>query len=161
MYARARSRSVSASSVKSSSAEISPRSPQRRAGRGELADGTVLWVADERAVGEHVVPAITKSAEAAGRSAPRVVAGIPVCVCAPHEVDAARILGEAEVSIHLAGHEPTYGPPRHASGNTATSPERLQPEAEFGQGPRLQRSGDPLREEPHSATRVMPPFEVP
>ncbi|GAQ50882.1 LLM class flavin-dependent oxidoreductase [Streptomyces acidiscabies] len=112
----------------------------------ELADGTVLWVADE-----HVVPAITKSAEAAGSSAPRVVAGIPVCVCTPHEVDATRILGEAEVSIHLAGHEPTYGP-RHASGNTVTSAERLQPEAEFGQGPRLQRSGDPLREELHGAT---------
>ncbi|MET8976529.1 TIGR03564 family F420-dependent LLM class oxidoreductase [Streptomyces sp. NPDC004539] len=70
---------------------------------GELTDGTVLWMADERAVGEHVVPTLTKSAEAAGRSAPRVVAGIPVCLCAPHEADAAReranrILGEAEVS---------------------------------------------------------------
>ncbi|WP_416969658.1 TIGR03564 family F420-dependent LLM class oxidoreductase [Streptomyces sp. 4F14] len=70
---------------------------------GESTDGTILWMADERAVGEHVVPTITKSAEAAGRSAPRVVAGIPVCLCAPHEVDAAReranrILGEAEVS---------------------------------------------------------------
>lgn len=70
---------------------------------GEVADGTVLWMADERAVAEHVVPTITKAAEAAGRPAPRVVAGIPVCLCAPHEVDAAReranrILGEAEIS---------------------------------------------------------------
>ncbi|WP_046731312.1 TIGR03564 family F420-dependent LLM class oxidoreductase [Streptomyces humi] len=70
---------------------------------GERADGTVLWMADERAVADHVVPRITKSAEAAGRPAPRVVAGIPVCLCRPSEVDAAReranrILGEAEIS---------------------------------------------------------------
>jgi len=70
---------------------------------GERADGTVLWMADERAVADHVVPRITKAAEAAGRPAPRIVAGIPVCLCRPDEVDAARertnrILGEAEIS---------------------------------------------------------------
>ncbi|WP_269453162.1 TIGR03564 family F420-dependent LLM class oxidoreductase [Yinghuangia sp. ASG 101] len=70
---------------------------------GERADGTVLWLADERAVADHVVPRITKAAEEAGRPAPRIVAGIPVCLCKPSEVDAAReranrILGEAEVS---------------------------------------------------------------
>ncbi|ORA84457.1 LLM class F420-dependent oxidoreductase [Mycobacterium malmoense] len=70
---------------------------------GERADGTVLWMADERAVAEHVVPRITKAADNAGRPAPRVVAGIPVCLCGAGEVDAAReranrILGEAEVS---------------------------------------------------------------
>ncbi|GAA4983967.1 LLM class F420-dependent oxidoreductase [Yinghuangia aomiensis] len=70
---------------------------------GEQADGTVLWMADERAVGDHVVPRIGKAAQEAGRPAPRVVAGIPVCLCAPSEVDAAReranrILGEAEIS---------------------------------------------------------------
>ena len=70
---------------------------------GERADGTILWMADERAVAEHVVPRITKAADEAGRPAPRIVAGIPVCLCRPSEVDAAReranrILGEAEVS---------------------------------------------------------------
>lgn len=70
---------------------------------GERADGTVLWMADERAVAEHVVPRITKAAEDAGRPTPRIVAGIPVCLCLPSEVDAAReranrILGEAEIS---------------------------------------------------------------
>ncbi|MFD0901973.1 LLM class F420-dependent oxidoreductase [Actinomadura sediminis] len=70
---------------------------------GERADGTVLWMADERAVAEHVAPRITKAAEDAGRPAPRIVAGIPVCLCGPSEVDAAReranrILGEAEIS---------------------------------------------------------------
>jgi F420-dependent oxidoreductase-like protein len=70
---------------------------------GERADGTVLWMADERAVAEHVVPRITKAAHGAGRPPPRIVAGIPVCLCRPGEVSAAReranrILGEAEIS---------------------------------------------------------------
>jgi F420-dependent oxidoreductase-like protein len=70
---------------------------------GERTDGTILWMADERAIGSHVVPRLTKAAEAAGRPAPRVVAGIPVCVCDDREVDTAiartnRILSEAEVS---------------------------------------------------------------
>ncbi|PXY33315.1 LLM class F420-dependent oxidoreductase [Prauserella coralliicola] len=70
---------------------------------GERADGTVLWLADERAVGEHVAPRITKAAAEAGRQPPRIVAGIPVCLCRPSEVEDARaranrILGEAEIS---------------------------------------------------------------
>jgi F420-dependent oxidoreductase-like protein len=70
---------------------------------GERADGTVLWMADERAIAEHVVPRITKAAEDAGRPAPRIVAGVPVCLCEPSRVDEAReranrILGEAEIS---------------------------------------------------------------
>ncbi len=70
---------------------------------GERTDGTILWMADERAIGGHVVPKLTRAAEAAGRPAPRVVAGIPVCLCGDNEVDAAidrtnRILAEAETS---------------------------------------------------------------
>jgi F420-dependent oxidoreductase-like protein len=70
---------------------------------GERTDGTILWLADERAIASHVVPRITEAAEAAGRPAPRVVAGVPVCVCDEDEVDLAvaranRVLSEAEVS---------------------------------------------------------------
>lgn len=70
---------------------------------GERTDGTILWMADEQAIASHVVPTLTRAAEAAGRPAPRVVAGIPVCVCADEEIPAAvertnRILAEAEVS---------------------------------------------------------------
>jgi F420-dependent oxidoreductase-like protein len=70
---------------------------------GGRTDGTILWMADERAIGGHVVPKITRAAEAAGRPAPRVVAGIPVCLCQEDEVETAvartnRILAEAEVS---------------------------------------------------------------
>jgi alkanesulfonate monooxygenase SsuD/methylene tetrahydromethanopterin reductase-like flavin-dependent oxidoreductase (luciferase family) len=48
---------------------------------GERAHGTITWMGDERAHGEHVVPRITMAAESAGRPAPRVVAGLPVAVC--------------------------------------------------------------------------------
>ncbi len=70
---------------------------------GERADGTILWMADERAIGTYVVPNLTRAAEDAGRPAPRVVAGIPVCLCGDDEIDAAvvrtnRLLSEAEVS---------------------------------------------------------------
>ncbi|PQM44933.1 Putative coenzyme F420-dependent oxidoreductase [Mycobacterium talmoniae] len=33
---------------------------------GELTDGTVLWMADERAIGDHIAPRITKAADNAG-----------------------------------------------------------------------------------------------
>jgi F420-dependent oxidoreductase-like protein len=45
---------------------------------GELADGVVLWMASARAIATHVIPRL--HAAAAGRSAPRVVAGLPVAV---------------------------------------------------------------------------------
>jgi F420-dependent oxidoreductase-like protein len=69
----------------------------------ELASGTILWMADERAVGDHVVPHITKSADAAGRPAPRIIACVPVALCPNEDVDAARqrasdMLGHAELS---------------------------------------------------------------
>jgi len=68
---------------------------------GEHASGTILWLADERAIAGHVVPRITKAAAGAGRPAPRVVAGVPVALCPKDEVDAARewankVLGHAE-----------------------------------------------------------------
>lgn len=70
---------------------------------GERTDGTILWLADERAIGDHIAPSINAAADAAGRPAPRVIAGIPVCLCSEDEVDAAyeranRILSEAEIS---------------------------------------------------------------
>jgi len=70
---------------------------------GERTDGTILWLADERAIGEHIAPAINAAASGAGRPAPRVVAGVPVCLCADTEIEVAmdranRVLSEAEVS---------------------------------------------------------------
>lgn len=70
---------------------------------GEHTDGTILWMADERAVAEHVVPRISAAAAAAGRPAPRIVAGVPVALCSNGEVEQARahanqVLGHAELS---------------------------------------------------------------
>ena len=70
---------------------------------GARTDGTILWMADEKAIESHVVPRLTAAASAAGRPAPRVVAGIPICLCGDDEVDVAvaranRLLSEAEVS---------------------------------------------------------------
>jgi F420-dependent oxidoreductase-like protein len=70
---------------------------------GERTDGTILWMADERAIATHVVPRITRAAEAARRPAPRIVAGVPVCLCREQEVEVAvaranRVLAEAEMS---------------------------------------------------------------
>ena len=47
---------------------------------GEVADGTILWMAPVRAVEQHVVPRVHAAARAAGRPAPRIVAGLPVAV---------------------------------------------------------------------------------
>ncbi|GAB1812422.1 LLM class F420-dependent oxidoreductase [Mycobacterium sp. MUNTM1] len=70
---------------------------------GERADGTILWMADERAIGDHVVPRITAAAERAGRAPPRIVAGVPVALCSDSEADDARsyaseVLGHADFS---------------------------------------------------------------
>jgi F420-dependent oxidoreductase-like protein len=70
---------------------------------GERADGTILWLADERAIGSHVAPVITSAAASAGRRPPRIVAGVPLCLCRDDEVELAvsrtnRVLSEAEVS---------------------------------------------------------------
>ncbi len=70
---------------------------------GERAGGTILWMADERTIADHVVPRITAAADGAGRPAPRIVAGVPVALCATGEVDRARryaseVLGHAELS---------------------------------------------------------------
>ncbi|OBH73477.1 LLM class F420-dependent oxidoreductase [Mycobacterium intracellulare] len=70
---------------------------------GERAGGTILWMADERAIGDHVVPRITSAATRAGRPAPRIVAGVPVALCSANEIGDARayaseVLGHADFS---------------------------------------------------------------
>ena len=70
---------------------------------GERTDGTILWMADERSIESHVAPRIRSAARDAGRPEPRIVAGVPVCVCDDDQVDLAvartnRLLAEAEVS---------------------------------------------------------------
>jgi F420-dependent oxidoreductase-like protein len=47
---------------------------------GELADGTLPYLAGPRTVAEFIAPTITKAAANAGRPAPRVIAAVPVLV---------------------------------------------------------------------------------
>jgi F420-dependent oxidoreductase-like protein len=47
---------------------------------GEVADGTITWMADAAAIEAHVAPRVTAAAASAGRPAPRIIAGVPVAV---------------------------------------------------------------------------------
>jgi F420-dependent oxidoreductase-like protein len=71
---------------------------------GELADGTATWMTGPKTVADHVAPSINAAAEAAGRPAPRVVVGLPVCVT--DDVEAAR--QQAAKTFAVYGGLPSY-----------------------------------------------------
>lgn len=54
--------------------------PQMLRLAGRLAEGTAIWMGGPRYLAEHAVPTITAAAQEAGRPAPRVLAGLPICV---------------------------------------------------------------------------------
>jgi F420-dependent oxidoreductase-like protein len=58
---------------------------------GELAAGTVTWMAGTKTISSHIVPKITAAAAAAGRPEPRVVVGLRVCVTDKPEAAKERI----------------------------------------------------------------------
>jgi F420-dependent oxidoreductase-like protein len=60
---------------------ISALAPRMLRTAGEVADGTVTWMAGRKAVETHVAPRITAAAREAGRPSPRVVVALPVAVC--------------------------------------------------------------------------------
>jgi F420-dependent oxidoreductase-like protein len=47
---------------------------------GEQTDGTALWMVGPKTLASHVTPTITRAAREAGRSAPRILAGLPICI---------------------------------------------------------------------------------
>ncbi|MET0727164.1 MAG: TIGR03564 family F420-dependent LLM class oxidoreductase [Acidimicrobiales bacterium] len=71
---------------------------------GQVTDGTILWMANEKAIETHVAPRIREAAAAAGRPSPRIVAGLPVAV--HDDADEARATA-AEV-FSLYGELPNY-----------------------------------------------------
>jgi F420-dependent oxidoreductase-like protein len=71
---------------------------------GTLADGTMTWMTGPDTLESHTVPTITKVTEEAGRPAPRIAVGMPVCVT--DDVDAARARA-AEV-FQVYGFLPSY-----------------------------------------------------
>jgi len=54
--------------------------PQMLKATAELADGTITWCTGPKTLAEHVIPTINAAADEAGRPAPRVIVGLPVCV---------------------------------------------------------------------------------
>jgi len=71
---------------------------------GEMTDGTITWMTGPKTLETHIVPRITKAAAAAGRSAPRVVAGLPVAVTD----DPAGARERAARSFQIYGTLPNY-----------------------------------------------------
>ena len=47
---------------------------------GTRADGTITWMTGPATLESHTIPTLTKAAAQAGRPAPRVAVGLPVCV---------------------------------------------------------------------------------
>lgn len=78
--------------------------PRMLALAGREADGTVTWMCGLKTVGQHIVPRIRAAAEAAGRPAPRIVVGLPVCVTD----EPARARSQAAETLALYGGLPSY-----------------------------------------------------
>ena len=71
---------------------------------GEQAEGTVLWMTGPATVRDHVIPAISAAASAAGRPSPRVVCSLPICVTS----DPAAAKANAAQDFALYGELPSY-----------------------------------------------------
>ncbi len=71
---------------------------------GGVADGTVTWMTGPKTLETHVVPSVTAAAKEAGRPAPRIVVGLPVCVT--DDVEAAKAIA-ARVFV-MYGQLPNY-----------------------------------------------------
>lgn len=79
---------------------ISALAPRLLRVAGAHADGTVLWMANARAIADHVRPLIQSAATEAGRPAPRIVAGLPVAV--HDDVDDAREAAAEQFSVYAS-----------------------------------------------------------
>ena len=71
---------------------------------GEVADGTILWMGNARAIDTHVAPLLGQAAAAAGRPSPRIVAGLPVAV--HDDVEQAREVAAEQFVVY--GQLPNY-----------------------------------------------------
>ncbi|MFC9729990.1 LLM class F420-dependent oxidoreductase [Streptomyces roseolus] len=83
---------------------VAAMGPQALRVSGELADGILPFLAGPRALAEHIVPAVTAAAEAAGRPAPRIVALVPGAVTA----DADGVRRHAAEALALYERVPSY-----------------------------------------------------
>ena len=71
---------------------------------GELADGTVTWMTGTQTIATHIAPKINEAASTAGRPAPRIVVGLPVCVTS----DAAKAKERIDAELAIYPNLPSY-----------------------------------------------------
>jgi F420-dependent oxidoreductase-like protein len=83
---------------------VAALAPKSLASAGELAGGSITWMANARAVGSLIAPRLGEAAAAAGRPAPRIVAGLPVAVT--DDADAAREVAARQFAVY--GMLPNY-----------------------------------------------------
>ena len=83
---------------------VSALAPLMLKAAGEVADGTVTWMVGKNTIRGSTAPRIAKAAADAGRPAPRVVVGLPVCV---HD-DEAQATARAVQIFQGYGNLPNY-----------------------------------------------------
>lgn len=77
---------------------VAAMGPQALRVTGEFADGTLPFLVGPKALAEQIVAPITKAAERAGRSAPRIVAMVPGVVTA--DIEGARAAAEESTAFY-------------------------------------------------------------
>jgi F420-dependent oxidoreductase-like protein len=83
---------------------VAALAPRSLAAAGELAGGTITWMANAHAVETLIAPALHDAARAAGRPTPRVVVGLPVAVT--DDADAGREAAARQFAVY--GTLPNY-----------------------------------------------------
>ncbi|MGW4348165.1 LLM class F420-dependent oxidoreductase [Streptomyces sp. NPDC004690] len=83
---------------------VAAMGPQALRVSGRLADGILPYLAGPRALEEHIVPAVARAAEEAGRPAPRVVAFVPGVVTS----DPDRVRAAAHEALGFYQQIPSY-----------------------------------------------------
>ncbi len=78
--------------------------PQMLRLAGRVADGTITWMTGPETIRTLTAPTINTAAQEAGRPAPQVLMGLPVCVT--DDVDAARQRADRDYAIY--GQLPSY-----------------------------------------------------
>ncbi len=106
---------------------------------GTVADGTITWMTGPGTIASHIAPNIRRAAEAADRPAPRIAAGLPICVTDDESAARARaadvfaIYGQLPSYRAMLDREGAAGPADLAIvGDEAHVTERLQALADAG-----------------------------
>ncbi len=71
---------------------------------GRFTDGTITWMVGPKTLEGHTIPTLVNAATAAGRNAPRVIAGFPIALT--HRVDEAR--AKLAPGLAIYGSLPSY-----------------------------------------------------